>query len=436
MRKKLLLLLCLGCCWTLGPRAFASAESPRPIVAVSSLVPPVPFADTLPGRDHWLGSSSRAANASSRGGLLLHALSIAGEYGYVFPTNPFLAGDNARGRSINDYAALHLAYSFRFREGSLVDRVYGSAYQGMGFAWYTFGNRRELGNPAMFYLLQGARVARLAPRLSLDYEWNFGLSWGWVPYGPDNYYNIGVGSRLNAYLNAGLALAWRASSRVELRLGAMLSHFSNGNTSFPNAGVNILGARAGVAYAFTPSPADRLLPRGLVPAFPRHVSYDLVLFGSWRRKVYDNGYGHSTSPRAYAVLGAGLSAMYNPGYKLRVGAALDFVYDASANEFIIRDPSYPEGFAHPPLTAKMALGLSGRVEYVMPIFTVGIGLGGNVLHRGGDLKAFYQMLYLKMAATRSFFLHVGYRLQEFNTPNYLMLGFGFRLNNRYPRLSR
>ena len=186
----------------------------------------------------------------------------------------------------------------------------------------------------------------------------------------------------------------RAAGRARRRDGAsVVTGAAVGGGTFAAVAVHAVahavvlrGARAGVAYAFTPSPADRLLPRGIIPAFPRHVSYDLVLFGSWRRKVYDNGYGHSTSPRAYAVLGAGLSAMYNPGYKLRVGAALDFVYDASANEFIIRDPSYPEGFAHPPLTAKMALGLSGRVEYVMPIFTVGIGLGGNVLHRGGDLS--------------------------------------------------
>lgn len=42
----------------------------------------------------------------------------------------------------------------------------------------------------------------------------------------------------------------------------------------------------------------------------------------------------------------------------------------------------------------------------MPYFTVGFGLGFNVLHKGGDLKSFYQMLTLKVGVTRNTFVHV------------------------------
>lgn len=72
----------------------------------------------------------------------------------------------------------------------------------------------------------------------------------------------------------------------------------------------------------------------------------------------------------------------------------------------------------------------------MPYFTVGVGMGSNVLHRGGDLEAFYQMLVLKIAVTRSSFLHIGYSLKNFQTPNFLMLGIGYRFNNKYPVLNR
>lgn len=70
----------------------------------------------------------------------------------------------------------------------------------------------------------------------------------------------------------------------------------------------------------------------------------------------------------------------------------------------------------------------------MPYFTVGFGLGFNVLHKGGDLKSFYQMLTLKVGVTHNTFVHVGYCLKDFQTPNYLMLGVGFRFNNKYPVL--
>lgn len=38
--------------------------------------------------------------------------------------------------------------------------------------------------------------------------------------------------------------------------------------------------------------------------------------------------------------------------------------------------------------------------------------------------------------TRSSYLHVGYNLKNFSDPNYLMLGIGFRFNNKYPTFHR
>ena len=49
------------------------------------------------------------------------------------------------------------------------------------------------------------------------------------------------------------------------------------------------------------------------------------------------------------------------------------------------------------------------------------------------LAAVYQLVSLKIAATRSTYLHIGYSLQNFRDPNFLMLGVGYRFNNKYPR---
>ena len=93
----------------------------------------------------------------------------------------------------------------------------------------------------------------------------------------------------------------------------------------------------------------------------------------------------------------------------------------------------PLEFARPTIDRQLALGLSGRAEFVMPYFTIGLGLGMNVLHKGGDLKAFYQTLTLKVGITRNAFAHIGYSLRDFHMPNFLMLGIGYRFNNKYPR---
>ena len=367
----------------------------------------------------------------------VHGIGLELRPEYVCPTNPFLAGDNLARQPIDLSLAAHLRYSFRFQPGSRPDRIYGGAYQGVGFSYYSFENREELGTPVAFYIFQGARIARISRRLSFNYEWNFGLSFGWKPYDEyDNPENQIIGSKVNAYLNVNLYLKWALSPKFDLMIGATGSHFSNGNTQYPNSGLNTVDCKVGLVYNFNRR-ADELAQswqRPIVPPFPRHVSYDLTLFGSWRKKAvaHEGSSGQVPAPGTYNVFGFSFAPMYNFGYKFRAGVALDGVYDHSAN----MKESYEEenGFYTPPAKKQMALGLSARGEFVMPYFTVGIGLGANVLHGGGDMKSFYQILALKIDVTRNSYLHIGYNLREFHEPNYLMLGIGYRFNNKRPKL--
>jgi hypothetical protein len=380
--------------------------------------------DTLPPR-------------AAAGHRFVHKIGIEARPGYVIRAHPFLQGENETGRPVKNSLSTHLKYAFQPQPDSYAGRIFGGVYQGVGLARYTFGESRQIGNPVALYLFQGARLAGLRERMSLNYEWNFGLSAGWNPYDPrHNPGNVIIGSRLNAYLNMNFDLNWMLSGALDLTAGVTLTHFSNGNTRFPNAGLNTAGMKAGLVYNFNRK--KRFMPELLPPAvpdFPLHISYDLVLYGSWRRKGIDLGDERVALPDAYTVLGFNFSPMYNAGYRIRAGVSLDGFYDGSAN---IRALDYVTGakpaLSIPPLRKQMALGFSGRTEYVMPYFSVNLGLGVNVLHSGGDIRNYYQILALKIKVTRNTFLHIGYSLQNFNTPNSLMLGFGYRFNNRYPVL--
>lgn len=380
------------------------------------------------------------ADSTSFSRRFIHRVGLEARPGYIFPTNSFLQGENETGILIRNTFSAHLKYSFQFHPNTYTDRIYGGAYQGVGLAYYTFGERKQLGNPIAFYLFQGARIARFAPRLSLNYEWNFGLSSGWKPYDyEDNSYNKVIGSKINAYINTNFYLNWMVSPQFDLTAGVSLTHFSNGNTNFPNAGLNTIGLNVGLVYNFNRKEHffSKPIYQSLMPEFHRHISYDLVLFGSWRRKGVIFGDKQVASPERYTVLGFNFAPMYNIGYKFRVGVSVDGVYDGSANvyteDYIV---GTTQQFFKPSLSKQLALGLSARAEYVMPYFTVGIGMGANVLHGGGDLKAWYQVLALKIKVTRNSFIHIGYSLQDFNAPNFLMLGIGFRFNNKYPTFHR
>lgn len=360
-----------------------------------------------------------------------HQIGVDVRPGYVVPIKSFFEGNNAAGKPINKSMAYHLKYAFRFSPTTRLGQLYPSAYQGIGVGFHTFGNKEEMGNPVSVYVFQGAPIAKLTPRLSLDYEWNFGAAFGWKKYSPDtNPYNDIVGSKINAYINFGLMLNWRPAPDWQVTLGADLTHFSNGNTNYPNAGVNTLGGRIGIVRTFDSQGYEEAKGRiGLQkPAFQKHFSYDVVVYGTTRKRgIITEDHSYMVSG-GFGVIGLNVNPMYNVNRYFRAGLSLDAQYDESAN---IKDHELDHNlFVRPSFREQFAVGASIRAELVMPIFSVNVGIGRNLIYKGDDTKGFYQILALKADVTHGAFLHVGYQLSKFKDPSNLMLGVGYRFHDK------
>lgn len=85
----------------------------------------------------------------------VHGLRVEGRPEYIFPTSSFLKGANAEGRIIRGAFSTHVKYLFRYRPGSVDERIYGDVYQGIGLGFYNFGESRQLGNPVAFICSKG-----------------------------------------------------------------------------------------------------------------------------------------------------------------------------------------------------------------------------------------------------------------------------------------
>lgn len=366
---------------------------------------------------------------------LIHQISADFCPGGILHTNDFLVGLNPEERTMNHATTIKLKYAFMDSPDSPSAHIYKGAYQGLGIAYHEFNP--QLHNPVSAFLFQGARIVG-GRRISLNYEWNLGLAFGWNPYdretNPDNRV---IGSKVTAYIDADLYASIALSRWLDLNVGISVSHFSNGNTSYPNMGLNTLTGRTGLTYYVNrPSLRSPSRPYVSIP-FHRHLSYDLVLFGSWRKRGYTDAdtYESYTLPGTYAVWGFNFNPMYNVSHWMNVGLSLDGVYDRSANYPIesfsyFDDPSTWSDLHRPSTVDQMALGLSARMEFVMPYFTINMGFGRNILNDKGDFSGFYQILALKMSLTHHTFLHIGYSLIDMKNPRFLMLGIGYRFNSQ------
>lgn len=379
-----------------------------------------------------LAAWGQSAASDTLRGKPVHRIEADFRPSYIFPTHSFFTGNNAGGTPVSVQLAAHLRYSFQFAPGSRYRQLYPHAYQGIGVAYNTFPQTSEMGSPVAVYVFQGSRIARLSSRLSLDYEWNFGASFGWDKFNPEtNPYNDVVGSAVNAYISAGLLLHWQLAPRWTVVAGVDLAHYSNGNSHYPNSGVNTVGGRIGLSH--TLGRGEGRVPvkeRWEVLAMKHRFSFDVIAYGATRKRgiIWEDGNGELL-PGSFGVAGFNLNPMYIVNKYFRAGMSVDGQYDESANlkEYLVGGTGGSEmKFYRPPFHERISVGLSLRAELNMPVFSVNVGVGQNLYYKGEDTKGFYQVLALKTFVTRHCFLHVGYQLSNFKDPNNLMLGLGYR----------
>lgn len=368
-----------------------------------------------------------------------HMIGIDFRPSYVFPTHEFFKGANNTGKRINSSFAGHLKYGFKFSPDSELGRLYPYAIQGIGISYNTFFNSKEIGNPLAVYVFQTSRIATISPKLSFDYEWNFGASFGWKKFDEENNpNNTVVGSKINAYINLGFLLNWQIAANTNLKAGIGITHYSNGNTNYPNSGVNTLGASIGITRSFGGEKNEKETLNKLInPKFERYISYDLIVYGATRKRgVFPENHDPLLAPGSFGIIGLNFNPLYNFSRYFRAGLSLDMQYDESANigRHIANDeiPSTPENlkFFRPSFLEQFSTGISVRAEIVMPIFSINLGIGKNFICKGSDTNSFYQTFVLKTNITKNIFLHTGYQLYRFKDPNNLMLGIGYRFNAR------
>lgn len=352
---------------------------------------------------------------------------------FVPGTNDYLKGANRSEKVINSTISGAIKADFGFAENSCEGMLYRGVYQGIGIAATAFNNSL-LGTPFSLYVYQGAPIVHFSHKFWLGYEWKFGAAAGWSHYeeGVDEDNRV-IGTPITAHMGLGFKLHYQMNHRWALSFGADVEHYSNGNTSWPNSGVNTIGATIGVAYTLNSDNSNPMkVPAELVAEVDRaRWMYDIMFFGAWRKRIVNIGNPPTETlvPGKFGVLGLQFATMRKLNRWVAVGPALDAQWDESAglNPYWI-EYTYDDylKFRRPSFIKQLSVGVSAHAELTMPIFAVNVGLGYDMLNPDGN-KRFYQSLALKTFISDMFYLNVGYRLGNFKDPQNLMLGVGMRL---------
>ena len=242
-------------------------------------------------------------------------------------------------------------------------------------------------------------------------------------------------SPLNVFINVAAVFDWKINSYWDVTFGPEYTHFSNGDTKFPNGGANTVNFRLGVKRHYLPSDETRLekvFAADSDNSFSDRLVYDLVMLGGFRadRSLYDGKL--YLINEAFPTFGVNFNPLISLNSYLYAGASLDFLYDRSANLILGKNSSGDISYGYPTFLSQTSAGLSARAELRMPIFAVNIGigygvqLGNHTRYNSRDLDALYGIFALKAFMTERLFLNVNYRLSSVLYSHNLMFGLGWR----------
>lgn len=375
----------------------------------------------------YLGLKAEVAD-STAADKASHYLAFNIRPSYILNSHPFWEDRNSSGKPLIFSGSAHLQYAFGFSPESHLGKLYPGVIQGIGIGGWTFLNNKEVGSPVSLYLFQTAPIADLGDDWHLGYEWNLGVSLGWKE-------NVCISSFANAYINLGLSFKYDINPHWSFSFGPEYTHFSNGDTKFPNGGANTIGIRAGVTADLTgtSSTDSRTYIKNHEAALrSRKVSermmYDILAYGAWRADtVIGVAHLHHINKR-FPVAGIHFNPLYKISRNFGAGISLDLTYDSSANLYGHKGDEDNVSYLTPPLREQLAAGISVRGEITMSIFSINIGPGVNFLRSGDDMKWLYTVFNLKTFVSERLFILTGYRFSSLQNTHNLMFGIGYRIH--------
>lgn len=224
------------------------------------------------------------------------------------------------------YQEIGLRLGWQSNRNSHYASMYNFPMYGVGISAATY-NHSQLGNPITAYGFLALPLFPRSKKFNINVDFASGIGLNFNPYTRDaNSGNLVIGSKINAYVAMGAKLNYALTPRLTLGLAYGFRHYSNGGTQKPNLGVNMAPLQASVAYVLE----NRL---------PDLRRFKKVVFGK-SRSILD--FNFAAGPKQVELHGkryfkstVGLYYFWQPGFKTRWGAGIDYFYSSCGTDRVM-----------------------------------------------------------------------------------------------------
>ena len=200
------------------------------------------------------------------------------------------------------------------------EQVYKYPEYGISVLYSTLGNEKVHGREIGLFPYFGLNIIS-RKKFTLYNQTGFGM--GYITRKFDlknNYLNIAVGSHLNFHVNFKFGASYEIAKKIRLHTGVSFDHFSNGNLSNPNLGLNFVTLYSGVGY-LVGSATDRT--KREMERYKRSHHYELI---------FSPGMKHPrvNSPKYYFTSSLTFEYKWKPFRAVHFGVGGDLFFDSSS----------------------------------------------------------------------------------------------------------
>jgi hypothetical protein len=247
------------------------------------------------------------------------SISAASRYGFIFPHRSSIAY-----LVRNHIVAYDVTFSKQLSNAEKWDKWYRYPNVGGGLYLANLGNPDYLGSAYAVYGFIDVPISWHTSTIRYSYSIATGVAYLTKHFDiKDNYYNIAIGSSLNAFVDFGL-MAHHTFQHVDIAGGLCYTHYSNGAWSKPNLGLNIPTVKLNISILTKPY---TLCLKKVDTLLHKNMEWSVMLAGGIRQNTIPGSPHYFASTLAFVMekqvsirrkIGLGLDVFYDPSIPPRM----------------------------------------------------------------------------------------------------------------------
>lgn len=328
---------------------------------------------------------------------------------------------NASGLLENGYGGVTMKLGWQSANSESWVSRYGYPAYGVGIYSGFLSDAEVFGNPNAIYGFIKFPFSDPNKRNIFALETSLGLTYKLKPYNSEtNPVNEAIGARAAVYFNLDFGFTYKWTRELDLLYGLDFTHFSNGSTYKPNAGLNLYGINFGLRYNYNTEQSrkkeDLFTNNVLAARFKRPNSLPVKKVGSNAISILiAGGTAQSEALRGSETLMGVFSAVLDYEHQFSemhaITGGFDLFYDNRFQDRVAADRWYT--------------GVHAGYDFRFYRFAVKMQFGtylGDNLGKGG----FFMRPALRYDISKKLFVQIGLKTLNGGAADYIEYGIGFR----------